>query len=139
MAIIFFRIAAGLVAFLSLGFGIPAVLGALHYARTGEVWRLAGFPTYGPGLFEKWGVSNSAALMAAFSAVCVLALGSAVLLWIPGTAAIGAIAALVLLLAQAVFWIGYELPFGPPFGIAAVALIVLGLLNSSSAATMTSP
>lgn len=130
MAIIFFRIAAGLVAFVSLGFGIPAVLGAVHYARHGEVWRLWGFPTYGPGLFEKWGVPNSAALMVAFSAVCALAVGAAVLLWVPGTAGAGAIAALVLLLAQAVFWVGYQLPFGPPFGIAAGALIVLGLVNA---------
>jgi hypothetical protein len=135
MAIIFFRIAAGLVAFVSLGFGIPGVLGALHYARTGEVWPLWGFPTYGPGSFEKWGVPNSAALMVAFSAVCALAVGAAVLLWIPGTAVVGAIAALVLLLAQAVFWVGFELPFGPPFGIAAAALIVLGLVNSTSAAS----
>lgn len=135
MAIIFFRIAAGLIAFVSLGFGIPAILGALHFARTGEVWRLWGFPTYGPGLFEKWGVPNSAALMVVFSAICALALGAAILLWAPGTAVVGAVAALVLLLAQAVFWVGYELPFGPPFGIAAAALIVLGLLNSNTAAT----
>lgn len=135
MAIIFFRIAAGLIAFVSLGFGIPAILGALHFARTGEVWRLWGFPTYGPGLFEKWGVPNSAALMVVFSAICALALGAAILLWAPGTAVVGAVAALVLLLAQAVFWVGYELPFGPPFGIAAAALIVLGLLNSSTPAT----
>lgn len=135
MAIIFFRIAAGLIAFVSLGFGIPAILGALHFARTGEVWRLWGFPTYGPGLFEKWGVPNSVALMVVFSATCALALGAAILLWAPGTAVVGAVAALVLLLAQAVFWVGYELPFGPPFGIAAAALIVLGLLNSSTAAT----
>jgi hypothetical protein len=134
MAIIYFRIAAGLVAFVSLGFGIPAVIGALHYTRTGEVWRLLGFPTYGPGLFEKWGVPTSAGLMMAFSAVCALAVGAAVLLSIPGTAVVGAIAALVLLLAQAVFWVGYELPFGPPFGIAAVVLIVIGLVNSTPAA-----
>jgi hypothetical protein len=135
MAIIYFRIAAGLVAFVSLGFGIPGVLGALHYGRTGEVWRLFGFPTYGPGQFEKWGVPTSAGLMMAFSAVCALAVGAAVLLWIPGTAVVGAIAALVLLLAQAVFWVGFELPFGPPFGIAAVALIVLGLVNAPAAAS----
>lgn len=135
METIFFRIAAGLVAFVSLGFGIPAVLGALHYQRTGEVWRLWGFPTYGPGMFEKWGVPNSAGLMVAFSVVCALALGSAVLLWIPGTAVIGSIAALVLLLAQAVFWVGYQLPFGPPFGIAAAVLIVIGLVTAPSAAS----
>lgn len=127
MALIWFRIAAGVIAFLALGFGIPGVIGTVHYLRTGEVWRLWGFPTYGPGQFEKWGVPFSATLLVAFSAVCALALGAAVLLWLPGTAVVGAIAALVLLLAQAVFWIGFELPFGPPLGIAAVVLIVLGL------------
>jgi hypothetical protein len=134
MAIIFFRIAAGLIAFVSLGFGIPGILGTVHYVRTGRVWQLWGFPTYGPGLFEKWGVPFSAALLVAFSAVCMLGLGAAILLWIPGAAVVGAVAALVLLLAQAVFWVGFELPFGPPFGIAAVALIVLGLVSAPPAA-----
>jgi prepilin signal peptidase PulO-like enzyme (type II secretory pathway) len=132
MALIWFRIAAGIIALLALGFGIPGLLGALHFQRTGEVWRLWGFPTYGPGTFEKWGIPLSAALMVAFSAVCALALGAAVLMWLPETALVGAIAALVLLLAQAVFWIGFELPFGPPLGIAAVVLIVLGFASPAA-------
>lgn len=131
MSLIAFRIAAGLVAVLALGFGIPGIFGAAHLARTGEVWRLWGFPTYGPGQFEKWGVPFSAALIVVFSAVCALALGAAVLLWIPSTAIVGAIAALVLLAAQAVFWIGFELPFGPPLAILAAAAIVVGLVSSS--------
>jgi hypothetical protein len=129
MAIVSFRVAAGIVAFLALGFGIPGVLGTFHYVRTGTVWQLWGFPTYGPGSFEKWGVPFSAALLVAFSAVCALALGAAVLLWIPGTAFVGAIAALVLLVAQAVFWIGFQLPFGPPLGAVAAVLIVIGLVT----------
>jgi hypothetical protein len=132
MALIWFRVAAGFVALLGLGFGIPAVFGAIHYRRTAEVWRLWGFPTYGPGSFEKWGVPLSATLMVAFSAVSALALGSAVLLWLPATAVVGAIAALVLLVVQAVFWIGFELPFGPPLGIAAAVLIVIGLVSTAS-------
>jgi hypothetical protein len=134
MALVSFRIAAGLLAFVSLGFGIPGILGALHYTRTGEVWRLWGFPTYGPGHFERWGVPVSAALMLAFSAACALAVAAAVLLWIPATALVGAIAALVLLCVQAVFWVGFELPFGPPFGVAAAILIVVGLMNAPPAA-----
>jgi hypothetical protein len=131
MDLISFRVAAGFVALLALGFGIPAFIGAAHYWRTGTVWQLWGFPAYGPGSFEKWGVPLSASLMVVFGAVCALAFVAAVLLWIPGTSLIGAIAALVLLLAQAVFWAGFELPFGPPLAVIAVVLIVIGLATRS--------
>jgi hypothetical protein len=128
--LISFRIAAGLVAVLALGFGIPGVIGAVHLARTGEIWRLWGFPTYGPANFGKWGVPVSPTLILAFSAVCALALGAAALLWFPSTALVGAIAAIVLLAAQAVFWIGFDLPFGPPLALLAVAAIAVGLVSS---------
>jgi hypothetical protein len=36
---------------LGLGFGIPGILGTLHFARTGEVWTFLGFPAYGGGPF----------------------------------------------------------------------------------------
>ena len=38
-----------------------------YFAATGEVWTFLGFPTYGGGPFERWGVSTSVALLGASS------------------------------------------------------------------------
>lgn len=128
VADIAFRIGSGLLAFAALGFGIPAVIGAAHTARTGSTWRLWGFPAYDPTAFERWGVRLPAVgLMIAFAVVCALAVIAAVLLWIPPLAPAAAVAGLVLILAQAVFWAGFVLPFGPPAGILAAIALAVGL------------
>lgn len=128
-----FRIGAGALALAALGFGIPAVIGAAHFLRTGSVWRLWGYPTYGPGLFGRWGAwAAPAALMSAFAVVCALTLVAAVLLWIPPVAMIGAVAGLVLIAGQAVFWLGFQLPFGPPLGVLAGTAIVVGILLAAT-------
>jgi hypothetical protein len=54
---------------LGLGFGLPGAYGAWYYARHGEVWTFLGFPTYGDGLFERWGLPTSVALLLGFVAV----------------------------------------------------------------------
>jgi hypothetical protein len=127
-----FRIGAAILAFAALGFGIPAAIGAAHFARTGTTWQLWGFPTYDTALFTQWGVRvPPAALMTAFAAVCALATVDTVLLWVAPSATIGTIAAiagLVLIAAQGFFWIGFRLPFGPPLGIIAAIAIVAGLV-----------
>lgn len=124
-----FRIGAVLTTSVSLGFGIPALFGIEYHARTGAIWRLWGFPTYDPSLFRAWGVQAPAiVLMVAFATVCALAVIAAVLLWLPSTALIGAIAGLTLLAAQAVFWAGFVLPFGPPMGVLATVAIIAGLV-----------
>lgn len=53
------KLAAGFAVLSGLGFGLPAVYGAVHFARHGEVWQFLGFPTYGNGPFEKLGVPGS--------------------------------------------------------------------------------
>jgi hypothetical protein len=127
-----FRVGAAALGFVALGFGIPAVIGAVHFARTGSVWQLWGFPSYDTSLFMQWGVRfPPVALMAAFGAVCALATVDAVLLAAAPSAPIGvvaAIAGLVLIAAQCIFWIGFRLPFGPPFGVIAAIAIVAGLV-----------
>jgi hypothetical protein len=74
---------------LGVGFGLPGVAGAVHLARTGEVWKFLGFPTYGSGPFERWGVPTSVALIAGFVLVCAaeLVLGVMILADAPGTKA----------------------------------------------------
>jgi hypothetical protein len=108
---------------LGLGFGLPGVFGALHQARTGEVWTFMGFPTYGGGPFERLGLPSSVALIVAFVVVCVLELVVGVLLWVGAPHA--ALLSLVLLPVEMAFWIGFALPFGPPLGIARVVLALL--------------
>jgi hypothetical protein len=108
---------------LGLGFGIPGLFGALHLARTGEVWKFLGFPTYGNGPFEHWGVPTSVALLGGFVLVCAaeLLLGAMILVNAPGTKAF----AVALLPLEFAYWVGFALPLGPPIGIARTALLFL--------------
>ncbi len=106
---------------LGVGFGLPGVVGARHLARTGEVWKFLGFPTYGSGPFERWGVPTSVALMSGFVLVCAaeLVLGAMILADAPGTKAFS----IALLPFEFAYWVGFALPFGPPLGIARTVLL----------------
>ena len=119
------KVAAACSMLLGLGFGLPAAYGARHLATTGEIWTFLGFPTYGGGPFERWGIPTTVPLMLAFVAVCMAEVVVAVLLWADHTA--GLWLALALLPFEIVFWIGFALPFAPPFGIARTVLVALVL------------
>jgi len=108
---------------LGLGFGIPGVLGTLHFARTGDVWMFMGFPTYGGGPFERLGLPTSMPLLIAYLCVCMaeVVVGVMLLLDAPHAAAVSH----ALLPFEFAFWIGFALPFGPPFGIARTILLLL--------------
>jgi hypothetical protein len=108
---------------LGLGFGIPGILGALHFARTGEVWMFLGFPTYGGGPFGRLGLPTSVPLLMGFVLVCLaeVAIGVMLLLDVPHAATVS----YVLLPFEFACWIGFALPFGPPFGIARTILLLL--------------
>jgi uncharacterized membrane protein YhaH (DUF805 family) len=111
---------------LGLGFGLPGVYGAGYFARHSEVWTLLGFPTYGEGPFERWGLPTSVALLLGFVAVCAAEVAVGVLLWRDATTAPWL--ALALLPVELVFWIGFALPFGPMLGLARTALVVAVLV-----------
>lgn len=120
--------AAALCSFvLGLGFGLPGLYGARHLARHGEVWTFLGFPTYGGGPFEGWGVPTSVRLLLVFVAVCAAEVVVGVLLWRDQTA--GLWLALALLPVEAVFWIGFALPFGPLLGAVRSVLVVVALVQ----------
>ena len=125
-----FRIAAAQLAILSLGFGIAGVLGVEYAARTGEIWGAeTGFPTYDPVGFERWGVEVGVVpAILAFLATCLVGLIAAMLLWIRSTAVVGAVGAIVATALQAVFWVAFDLPFGPPGGAIVLVLVVVGLV-----------
>lgn len=107
---------------LGLGFGLPGAYGAWYYARRGEVWTFLGFPTYGDGPFEQWGLPTSVALTLGFVAVCAAEVVVGVLLW--RDASVAPWLALALLPFELVFWIGFALPFGPLLGLVRTVLVV---------------
>ena len=110
---------------LGLGFGLPGVYGAWYFARQSEVWTFLGFPTYGDGPFERWGISTSVPLLVGFVLVCAAEVVVGVLLWADVTAAPWL--ALALLPVELVFWVGFALPFGPLLGLARTVLVVVEL------------
>lgn len=121
------RAAAVCTLVLGLGFGLPGAYGAWYYARHGEVWTFLGFPTYGDGPFERWGLPTSTALLLGFVAVCAAEVVVGVLLW--GDVTIALWLALVLLPVELVFWIGFALPFGSLLGLARTALVVAVIVS----------
>ena len=108
---------------LGLGFGLPATVGAWHHARTGEIWTFLGFPTYGGGPFERFGLPTTVPLLGGFAVVCLaeVVVGAMLLLDVPRAATFS----YLLLPLEFAFWIGFALPFGPPLGIARTVLLVL--------------
>ena len=116
------RVAGGLAVLTGLGFGIPCVLGIRHLVATGEIWTFVGYPTYGKGPFERHGISTTVPLMLGFLVVCLVETVVGVRLW--GGHRDGAVAALVLLPVEAVFWWGFALPIPPLVALARTALLL---------------
>ena len=112
---------------LGLGFGLPGAYGAWFYARHGEAWTFLGFPTYGGGPFERWGLPTSTALIVGFVAVCAAEVVVGVLLWRNAMMALWL--ALALLPVELVFWTGFALPFGPLLGLARTGLVIAILVS----------
>ena len=54
-----------------LGFGLPGVYAIWHFAAYGSVAMVFGFPAYGLGTFENFGVRTSIPLLVLFMLVCV--------------------------------------------------------------------
>ncbi len=119
------RIAGALAILTGLGFGIPAVLGTRYFAQHGEIWQLWGFPTYGGGPFERFGLQTSVSLLVGFVVVCgaELVLGALLLAgWEPALWL-----SIALLPFELAYWIGFALPFGFVFGAARLIVTILAL------------
>jgi len=117
------RVAAILLWFTAIGFGIfcfPAI-GNLLTGR--DIPYVMGFPAYGKGPFERFGISTTVPLLAAFLLVCILEGLAGWLLW--EGYKVGAILSLVLIPVGAIFWWGFALPIPPIFAL--VRTILIGL------------
>jgi hypothetical protein len=119
------RLAGAFALLAGLGFGIPGVFGALHFASTGQVWQFMGFPTYGDGPFVGVGLTTSVLLLVGFVIVCAaeVAVGLSLLAgWVPALWI-----QFALLPFELAYWWGFALPFAFVFGAARVAVAVLAL------------
>ena len=119
------RAAATLAWISGLGFGLPAVFGLRYFVEQHEVWTFMGFPTYGGGPFERWGLPTSVPLLAGFIAVCAAELVVGVLLW--SGRSIGLSLAIGLLPFELIYWIGFALPYGPIVGAIRTIAVILAL------------
>lgn len=116
--------AAAVLAWVSgVGFGLPGVYAIGHLASRGTIATFLGFPTYGKGTFERFGIQTSVPLLTGFVLVCALECVGGWLLWSGQRA--GAILALMLLPFELVFWVGFSLPYGPVLATVRTALILI--------------
>ena len=107
-----------------IGFGVFCIPAIRNLSMGRDMPMVMGFPAYGRGPFERIGIPTTVPLLAGFLLVCTLEVAAGLLLW--GGSKVGAILALALLPAAAIFWWGFALPFGPIFAVASTVLIVLG-------------
>lgn len=107
-----------------IGFGVFCIPAIRNLLMGRDIPMVMGFPAYGRGPFERIGIPTTVSLLAGFLLVCTLEVVAGLLLW--GGSKVGAILALALLPAGAIFWWGFALPLGPIFAVISTVLIVLG-------------
>jgi hypothetical protein len=105
------RAAAILLWLNGIGFGVFCIPAIRNLSMGRDIPIVMGFPAYGRGPFERIGIPTTIPLLAGFLLVCTLEVVAALLLW--GGSKVGAILALALLPAGAIFWWGFALPFRP--------------------------
>jgi hypothetical protein len=115
------RVAAAPAWLAGVGFGMPCLYGIFYFAEHRSVATVAGFPAYGKGPFEDFGINTSVPLLGAFAGVCALECVDGWLLWTGRRS--GRALSWALLPAEFTFWIGFALPFGPPLGLLRIALV----------------
>jgi hypothetical protein len=118
------RVAAILLWVNGIGFGVFCIPAIRNVLMGRDIPMVMGFPAYGRGPFERIGIPTTVPLLAGFLLVCTLQVVAGLLLW--GGSKVGAILALALLPAGAIFWWGFALPFGPIFAIISTILMLLG-------------
>jgi hypothetical protein len=101
--------------------GILLPLYYIYNHRTFPV--VMGIKLLGGGAFEKLGIETVILAGIIFSVISVLKLLSAFWLW--NFRLDGAVLELILLGISAIFWYGFELPFGPLLGLTQIVLILL--------------
>ena len=117
------QLAAILVWFDAIGLAIPGLIGVRSLLAGRGVPLVLGYPSYGGGAFERAGIATSIPLLLAFLVVLIAEIPAGSMLW-QGQRS-GAVLALVLLLPEAIFWWGFDLPIPPILAVLRVVTIAL--------------
>jgi hypothetical protein len=104
------------------GFGLPCVLAIRSLLAGGGIAYIFGFPAYGGGPFEQYGLYTTIPLVAGFLVVCILEGVAGWLLW--GGHRTGAILGLLLLPVGAAYWWGFDLPIPPIIAAVRTAIVL---------------
>lgn len=117
------RVVAVLLWITGLGAGVFCLPAIRNLLIGRDIPYIMGLPTYGKGPFEHVGIPTTVPLLLMFLLVCILESVAGLLLW--RGYKVGAILALALVPAGAIFWWGFALPFPPIFALVRTILIVL--------------
>jgi hypothetical protein len=117
-----FRRAALLLWLNAVGFGLPCLQAIGNLPAGRDIPYIMGFPAYGRGPFEHYGLPTTVPLLLGFLVVCLLEGLAGWLVWRGKRR--GAILALLLLPAGTVYWWGFALPFRPIFALTRTFLII---------------
>ena len=109
--------------FSGLGFGLPCLYAIWHLLKRKSIATFMGFPTYGHGPFEKIGIDTSVPLLTGFLLVCALECICGWGLWSGNKGS--AVLSLAIIPVEMLFYIGFALPFGPPFVVIRIILLLL--------------
>lgn len=107
----------------SLGGSIGIMLPVYYIYKHRTFPVVLGIKLLGGGPFEKLGIETVILAGIVFTAVSILKLLAAYWLW--NLRMDGAVLEFILLGISAIFWYGFELPFGPLLGAAQIILLIL--------------
>ncbi len=107
--------------FAGLGFGLPGLYGIWSVMKGKGMAYVLGFPTYGNGPFEKIGIHTTLPLLTGFLLVCALECIAGWGLWNNDKGS--AVLSFVIIPVEMLFYIGFALPFGPPFILLRLVLL----------------
>jgi hypothetical protein len=116
-------LAAVLAVVSGLGFGLPGLYAIWNMIQGRGIAYVMGYPTYGGGTFEDFGIKTTIPLLVAFVLVCAIECVAGWMLWRGEKG--GAGLALALLPIELTFWIGFSLPFGPLLAVARTVIILI--------------
>jgi hypothetical protein len=117
------KIASIVTWFSGLGFGVPCLYGIWTLWKSGRIAYVMGFPTYGYGPFGKIGVETTIPLLLGFLLTCGLECLSGYMLWSAEKG--GAMLSFAIIPLELAFYIGFALPFGPPFVLIRIILVLM--------------
>lgn len=117
------RVASALLWIDGLGFGVFCLPALRNLAAGKDIPIIMGFPAYGRGPLDRIGVPSTVPLVSAFLIVCALECVAGWSLW--GAHKWGAVLALVVLPAGAIFWWGFALPIPPILAVVRTMLMLM--------------